>query len=193
MQTHCGSVCQCGGLCPLLRQRVRNSPKDSMPVLANGACRYLRDRATKYHIDPCHGHESILQSCLSYISSARIFLNNDALHSLMNEIARTSHGIHRYAWQHWTTHLCQYAQLRHKAALPIGDDIMSQLRSLVWLHKTLPSDAPGTVDSLHRSAYAFRGMPDVAALLSKIFTFLDVEQENRDPCGKSFQSSMKYL
>ena len=168
-----------------------------MPLFANGAYRYLRDGTTKHHIDTCHGHESILQSCLSYILSTRIFLDHDASHSLMNEIAKTSHGIHRYAWEHWTTHLCQYAQLRHKAALPIGHDTLSQLQSLLWLNKTLPWDAPGTVDSLHLSAYAFRGMPDVAAFLSKIFTFLDsvpsVEQENRDPNGKSSQSTMKYL
>ena len=168
-----------------------------MPRFADGVCRYLRDGATKYHIDTWNGHESILQSCLSYILSTRIFLDHNASHSLMSEIAKTSHGIHRYAWEHWTTHLCQYAQLRHKAALPIGNDILSQLQSLIWLHKTLPSDAPGTVDSLHLSAYAFRGMPDVAVLLSKIFTFLDsipsVEQENRDPNGQSSQSTMKHL
>ena len=172
---------------------MRDSTKNSTPLFANGACRYLRDGATKHHIDACHGHESILQSCLSYILSTRIFLDDDALHSLMNEIAKTSHGIHRYAWEHWTAHLCQYAQLRQKAALPFGNDILSQLQSLLWLHKTIPSDAPSTVDGLHHSAYAFRGMPDVAAFLSRIFTFLDsilsVEQENRDPNGKSSQST----
>jgi hypothetical protein len=107
----------------------------------------------------------------------------------MNEIIKTSHGIHRYAWEQWTTHLKQQAQLRHKAAVPIGDKTLSQLQSLLWLNKTSPSDAPVTVNGLHLSACAFRDMPDIAALLSKIFTFQDsipsIEKEDRDPSGKS--------
>jgi hypothetical protein len=107
----------------------------------------------------------------------------------MKEIIKTSHGIHRYAWEHWTTHLKQQAQLRHKAAVPIGDETLSQLQSLLWLHKTSPSDTPVTVDGLHPSAYAFRDMPDIAALLSKIFMFQDsipsIEKEDRDPSSKS--------
>lgn len=168
---------------------MSTSTKSSVILSINIACRYLRDGATKYHIDACHGHESILQSCLSYILSTRIFLDQDASYLLMNEIIKTSHGIHRYAWEHWTTHLKQQAQLRHKTDVPISDEILNQLQSLLWLHKTRPSDAPITVDALHLSAYAFRGMPDIAALLSKIFTFQDsvpaIEQGNLDPGGKS--------
>lgn len=168
-----------------------------MPLSVDIARRYLRDGATKYHIDACHGHESILQSCLSYILSTRTFLDQDASYSLMKEIIKTSHGIHRYAWEHWTTHLKQLAQLRHKAAAPVGDEILSQLQSLLWLHKTRPSEALVTVDGLHMSACAFREMPDIAALLSKIFTFQDstpsIEQEDRDPGGKSLQSTMGHL
>ena len=167
---------------------MRTSTKRYVPLSVDIARRYLRDGATKYHIDACHGHESILQSCLLYILSTRIFLDQDASCSIMNEIVKTSHGIHRYAWENWTTHLKQQAQLRHKAAVPIGDETVRQLQSLLWLHKTQPSDAPVTVDGLHLSAYAFRGMPDIAALLSKIFTFQDsipsIEQENCDPGGK---------
>ena len=45
------------------------------------------------------------------------------------------------------------------------------------------------MDDLHPSVFAFRGTPDVAALLSKIFFFQDsvraVEQEIHDPNGES--------
>lgn len=90
---------------------------------------------------------------------------------------------------YWTTHLQQLAQSRHSAAFPIGDEALSQLQTLLWLHKTRPSDAPVTVDGLHLSTYVFREMPDIAALLSKIFTFQDsissIERENRDLAGES--------
>lgn len=115
----------------------------------------------------------------------------------MNEITKISHGIHRYAWENWTTHLKQQAQLRHKAAVSIGDETMNQLQSLFWLHKTQPSMSPVTMHSLHLSAHAFQGMPDVAVLLSKIFKFQDsipsIEQENCDPGGKSSYSTMEHL
>ena len=45
------------------------------------------------------------------------------------------------------------------------------------------------MDDLHPTVFAFRGIPDVAALLSKILTFQDsvraVEQEIHDPNGES--------
>ena len=168
---------------------MRNPIRSSALLLANEACRYLRDTATKHHIDACHGHESILKSCLSYILSTRIFLEQNASHSLMREIAKSSHGIHRYVWKYWIVHLNEYTQLRHGVAAPVSENVMDQLQSLLWLHKTYKRDASGAVDDLHPSTFAFRGIPDVAALLSKISTFQDsvriVEQEIDDPNGES--------
>ena len=107
----------------------------------------------------------------------------------MREIAKLSHGIHRYVWKYWIVHLNKYTQLRHGVAAPVSENMLNQLQSLVWLHKTYKSDASGAVDYLHPSTFAFRGIPDVAALLSKIFTFQDsarsLEQEIHDPNGES--------
>lgn len=115
----------------------------------------------------------------------------------MREIAETSHGIHRYVWEYWTVHLNRYTQLRHSAVAPVDDSTLNQIQSLLWLHKAYPSDAPGAVDDLHPSISAFRGIPDVAALLSRIFTFQNsvpsVEQEIDDPNGESFQHTCQYL
>ena len=176
---------------------MKNSTSDSVLLLADEVCRYVRDTATEYHIDACHGHESILQSCLSYILSTRNFLEQDASHSLMREIAKTSRGIHRYVWEYWTVHLNRYTQLRQSAAAPVGDSTLNQLQSLHWLHKANPSHAPGPVDDLNTSISAFRGMPDVAVLLSNIFTFQtsvpSIEQEIDDPNGESFQHTFILL
>lgn len=168
---------------------MSGSTKIFVLLLAKKACRYVRDAATKHYIDACRGHESILQSCLSYISSTRVFLEEDPTYSLMNQIAETRHGIHRYTWEHWTTHLEKYIELRHNRASPIGDDISKQLQSLLWLHKAYLNVASGTVGDLHPSAAALRGTPDVAVLLSRIFTFQDsvrsIEQDTQDPNGES--------
>ena len=89
---------------------------------------------------------------------------------------------------YWIVHLNKYTQLRHGVAAPVSENMLNQLQSLVWLHKTYTSNASGAVDDLHPSASAFRGIPDVAALLSKILTFQDsvrsVEQEIDDPNGE---------
>ena len=107
----------------------------------------------------------------------------------MREIAKSSHGVHRYVWEYWIIHLNKYTQLRHSAAAPVSDNVLNKLQSLLWLHKTYPSDASRAMDALHPSVCAFRGIPDVAALLSKIFTYQDsvrgVEQEIHDPNGES--------
>ena len=164
-----------------------------MLLLTKETCRYLRDTAAKHHIDACHGHESILQSSLSYILSTRIFLEQNAPHSLMREIAKSSHGVHRYVWEYWIVHLNKYSQLRHSAAAPASDNMLNKLQSLLWLHKTYPSDASSAVDDKHPSMFAFGGAPDVAALLSKIFTFQDsvrsIEQEIHDPNGESIPAN----
>ena len=107
----------------------------------------------------------------------------------MLEIAKSSHGIHRYVWKYWIIHLNEYIQFRHSASAPVSDNVLNKLQSLLWLHKTYPSDASRAMDDLHPSVFAFRGTPDVAALLSKIFFFQDsvraVEQEIHDPNGES--------
>ena len=109
----------------------------------------------------------------------------------MREIAKLHHGIHRYVWEYWTVHLNKYTQLRHSTAVPVGENALNQLESLLWLHKTYPSDAPRVVDGIDPSILAFRGNPDAAALLSKVFTFQSsvpsIEQEIHDPNGESFQ------
>ena len=168
-----------------------------MLLLAKEARRYLRDTATKHHIDAYHGHESILQSCLSYILSTRIFLEQNASHSLMREIVKSSHGIHRYVWEYWVIHLNQYTQLGHNAAAPVSDNMLNKLQSLLWLHKTYSSDVFRAVDDSHPSIFAFRGIPDFAALLSKIFMFQDsvrsIEQEIDDPNGESIPADFSTL
>ena len=112
----------------------------------------------------------------------------------MREIAKSSHGIHRYVWEYWIVHLNKYTQLRHSAAAPVSDNMLNKLQTLLWLHKTYPSDAPRAMDDLHPSIFAFRGIPDVAALLSTIFTFQDsvrsVEQEIHDPNGESIPADI---
>ena len=123
--------------------------------------------------------------------STRTFLEQDASQPLMGDIAKTKHGIHRYVWEYWTVHLKKYVQLRPNAAAPVPDSILDQLQSLLWLHKTYPSDTSGTLDDLHPSTFAFRGNLDVAAFLSKVFTFQDsvrsVEQAIHDPNSESFR------
>lgn len=85
----------------------------------------------------------------------------------------------------------KYNQLRHSAAVPVDESALNQLESLLWLHKTYPSDTPRALDDLDPSISAFRGSPDAAALLSKVFTFQSsvpsIEQEIHEPNGESFQ------
>ena len=115
----------------------------------------------------------------------------------MLEIAKSCHGIHRYVWEYWIIHLNRYTQLRHSAAAPISNNMLIKFQSLLWLHKNSSSDASRAVDDLHPSTFAFRGIPDVAALLSKIFTFQDsvrsVEQEIPDPNGESIPAEVLIL
>ena len=88
-------------------------------------------------------------------------------------------------------HLKKYVQLRPNAAAPVPDSILDQLQSLLWLYKTYPSDISGTLSDLHPSTFAFRGNLDVAAFLSKVFTFQDyvrsVEHAIHNPNGESFR------
>ena len=170
---------------------MKDFTRDSALLLANEASRYVRNTPTERRIEACCGHESILQSCFSYMLSTRTFLEQDASQPLMEEIAKTKHGIHRYVWEYWTVHLKKYVQLRPNTAAPVPDSILDQLQSLLWLHKTYPSDTSGTLDDLHPLTFAFRGNLDVAAFLSKVFTFQDsvrsVEQAIHDPDSESFR------
>ena len=170
---------------------MKDFTRESALLLANEASRYVRDTPTEHRIKAYCGHESILQSCFSYMLSTRSFLEHDASQSLMGDIAKMNHGIHRYVWEYWMVHLKKFVQLRPNAAAPVPDSMLDQLQSLLWLRKSYPSDASGTLDDLHPSTFAFRGNPDVAAFLSKIFTFQDsvrsVEQAIHDPNGELFR------
>jgi hypothetical protein len=105
----------------------------------------------------------------------------------MGEIAKTHHGFHTYALEHWMIHLEKYADCAHRAALPVGENIMYQLRSLLWLRKPQPNSVPDTQESLHAVATMFRDTPEVANFLSHIFIFREalpaLEQEVDDPKG----------
>lgn len=168
-----------------------------MRLAFNVTCRYLRDGVTKHHIDALYGHESVLRSCLSYIIGARVFLDENASYSLINEIAKTSHGIHRYAWKYWTTHLSKYVQLIIETGVQFNGSIIDQLRSLLWLHKKRPNVTPVAIDGLHPSLSVFRDMPDIAALLSEIFIFQEtvssVEQKIQDPKSMSSYNTLRLL
>jgi hypothetical protein len=135
--------------------------------------RYIRTSNTKYHIDIYHGQQSLLKSCLAYLLSTRAFLDESAKLTLMGEIVKTHHGFHTYAWEHWIIHLGKYAHSAHRAALPMGENIMCQLRSLLWLRKPQPNSVPDSQEILHAGATMFRDTPDVANLLSHIFIFQD--------------------
>lgn len=162
--------------------------KSFIAIVAEQNCRYLRDNVSKHHVDALHGQQTILQSCLSYMISARVFLDQDSSYSLLNEIARTSHGIHRYVWKYSTTHLNKYVQLVGKAGLRLDAGIVNQLRSLLWLHKAPSDSTPSTIDDLQPLLSAFSGMPGIQSLLSKLFVFQDsissVEQKIDDPDSK---------
>jgi hypothetical protein len=133
--------------------------------------RYIRTSTTKYHIDIYHGQESLLKSCLAYLLTTRVFLDESAALTLMGEIAKTHHGFHTYALEHWITHLEKYADSAHRAALLVDENIMYQLRSLLWLRKPQPNSVPDTQESLHAVATMFRDTPEVANFLSHTFIF----------------------
>ena len=149
--------------------------------------RYIRTSTTKYHIDIYHGQESLLKSCLAYLLATRVFLDESAALTLMGEIANTHHSFHAYALEHWIIHLEKYAKSAHRAALPVGENIMHQLRSLLWLRKPQPNSVPDTQESLHAVATMFRHTPEVANFLSHIFSFREalpaLEQGVDDPKG----------
>lgn len=88
-------------------------------------------------------------------------------------------------------HLKKYVQLIPNAAASVPDSMLDQLQSLLWLRKTYRSDVSETPHDLHLSTFAFRGNPDVATFLSKVFMFQDsvrsVEQAIHDPNGESFR------
>ena len=115
----------------------------------------------------------------------------------MREIAKSSHGIHRYVLEYWIIHLNQYTELGHNAAVPIGDNMLNDIQSLLWLDKSYPSDASRIVDDSHPSIFGFRSIPDVAAFLSKILTFQDsvqsIEQEIHNPNGESILADFLIL
>ena len=149
--------------------------------------RYIRTSTTNYYIDNYHGQESLLKSCLAYLLATRVFLDESATLTLMGEIAKTHHGFHTYALEHWMIHLEKYADSAHRAALPVDENIMYQLRSLLWLRKPQPNSVPDTRESLHAVATMFRDTPELANFLSHIFIFREafpaLEQGVDDPKG----------
>ena len=153
-----------------------------------GLGRYLLEASSKAYIDPSRGHHNIARSCLSYMCTTLIFLDDSQSDTLKKEIVRACHGIHRYAWEHWAYHVLKQAGSGHDAASVVSDDLIIRLRSLSWAQKASTPLTTSVGDAPAASSDTFQGIPEVSEFLSKVLSFRAtrpaLEQEYDNPHGK---------